>query len=237
MNLAIMQPYLFPYIGYFHLVHAVDSFVFYNDVNFIKGGWIHRNKILVNKKEYMFSTPLEKVSSFVPINETKINNSQFGIWQKKMLKTISQAYAKAPFYHDIFPLIEQILEPKARNNIGDLAISSVKSISNFLELNVTWYESANQFPKMDSDDRITRLLRIASALNTNNYINAAGGKKLYSQEDFNSHKIKLNFINSKEITYSQFGNEFVPNLSIIDTLMFNSKVEVHQMLNKYTLEG
>ena len=104
MTLAIMQPYLFPYIGYWQLLNAVDTFVLYDDVNYINKGYINRNSILVDGKAQQFTLELINASQNKLINEIEIGNNS-----KKLLKTITQSYIKAPFFEDIITLIEEIL--------------------------------------------------------------------------------------------------------------------------------
>ncbi|MEO8664089.1 MAG: WbqC family protein, partial [Ignavibacteria bacterium] len=95
MKLAIMQPYVFPYIGYFQLINAVDKFVLFDDVSFIKKGWINRNRILVNKQEYTFTIPLKKASQNKLIKDIEI--SEENNWRDKFLKTIEKSYCNASF--------------------------------------------------------------------------------------------------------------------------------------------
>src|SRR5690554_5438915 len=128
MRIAVMQPYLFPYIGYFQLIQAVDKFVFYDDVNFIKKGWINRNRILINNKDLSFSVPLNKVSQNKTINETFLNLDTFEEWKEKFIKTIGQNYKKAPYFDGVSEVINNILNTKC-NTISDLAIESVNTIS------------------------------------------------------------------------------------------------------------
>src|SRR5687768_13108726 len=104
MKLAIMQPYLFPYIGYFQLMHAADKFVVYDDVNYIKGGWVNRNRILVNGKPHMFTLPLKNAGSNIKINEIEVSGGELMKWREKFLRTLQQAYAKAPFKNDVIAL-------------------------------------------------------------------------------------------------------------------------------------
>ncbi|VXC55839.1 WbqC family protein [Chryseobacterium sp. 8AT] len=105
MKIAVMQPYIFPYIGYFQLIKAVDKFIFYDDVNYIKGGWINRNNILINKNKSLFTIPLDKASPFITINETNINLKIFREWRLKFLKTMEQSYKKAPYYSQTYSII------------------------------------------------------------------------------------------------------------------------------------
>ncbi|MEM8520382.1 WbqC family protein [Flavobacterium sp. PL12] len=234
MKLAIMQPYLFPYIGYFQLISAVDKFVVYDDVNFIKGGWINRNNLLINKKVNMFTLPLDKPSPFTLINETQLNCNFYESWKLKFLRSIEQSYKKAPFYAEVYFLVENILDNKDNNLISKLAVKAIKSICGYLTIDTEILETSaiyknNQFKAQQ------RVLDICAIEKASQYINVSGGLELYSKEVFKEKGIQLNFIKAGAINYKQFGNEFVPWLSIIDVLMFNSVEEVKNLINQYEL--
>ena len=107
-KVAIMQPYFFPYIGYWQLMNAVDMFVILDDVNFIKRGFINRNNILLNNQPYMFSIPLERPSQNKLIMDTKLNFSDKE--KDSFLKTINLAYKKAPYFETVFSLIQNIVK-------------------------------------------------------------------------------------------------------------------------------
>ena len=233
MKLAVMQPYLFPYIGYFQMIKAVDVFVFYDDVNFIKQGWINRNRILVSNKEYLFTVPLKNASSFVSINETFINLDFFKKWKKTFLQTIEQNYKKAPQFEEVFLLLNEIFE-KNHITISQLAVDSVVTISKYLGIEKKFLISSEQYHNQ-TKPREERLIAICKAEQATQYINAIGGKELYTKESFKKEAIELSFIKSFPIDYKQFNNEFVSWLSIIDVLMFNTIEEVNQMLDKYEL--
>ncbi|QQX76802.1 MULTISPECIES: WbqC family protein [Aequorivita] len=235
MKLAIMQPYVFPYIGYFQLINAVDVFIFYDDVNFIKGGWIHRNKLLVNNSEYLFTVPLLKPSSFRKLTEIEINPKIYISWRHNFFKTLQQSYSKAPYYNEVLPLIERVLKNHISANIGKIAARSVMEVCEYLEIKNQLFFSSERFAASQNKGRTERLIYIAKLLEADTYINAIGGKKLYRNEDFNKEGIKLEFIKTGEIEYTQYSNEFVPNLSIIDVMMFNSKEQIQIMLNRYEL--
>ncbi len=234
MKLAIMQPYLLPYIGYFQLINTVDCLVFYDDVNFIKGGWIHRNRIIINGEPIYFSVPIEKQSSFLRINETQINNKLIQNWKNKFLKTLLVNYTKAPFFDSTYELISKILNNQHKT-ISELAISSIIQVSEFLELPTKFKRSSLDFPETTTLKGAERLIEICKTSHANTYINPIGGQELYSKEQFSKKAIKLFFLKNKPIQYKQFDNKFVSWLSIIDVLMFNSKVEVVKMLNEYEL--
>ena len=234
MKLAIMQPYLFPYIGYFQLVAAVNKFVIYDDVNFIKGGWINRNNILINKKSNLFTVPLNKASSNTLINETTINLKFYNIWKVKFLRSIEQSYKKSPYFTDVYNLIENVLEINENDLISELAVNSIKNVCDYLQLDTEICETSENYNnKIKSGQE--RVLDICGIEKASHYINPIGGIELYSKNTFKENGIVLNFIKSKPIIYSQFDNDFSPWLSIIDVLMFNSISEVNTMVNQYEL--
>ena len=150
-RLAIMQPYIFPYIGYFHLIEAADEIVFYDDVTFIKGGWINRNRTLVNGKDSLFTIPLSKSSSYKLINETNLHSTLFPIWKRKFLKTIEQNYSKAPFFADSYNLIKNTLDFECES-ISDLAIHSINSVYNYLDKEIKWTKSSIVSPETKGMD-------------------------------------------------------------------------------------
>lgn len=233
MKLAIMQPYVFPYIGYFQMVNAVDKFVFYDDVNFIKQGWINRNRILVSNKDFLFTVPLKSVSSFSLIKDTYINTNIYEKWQHKFLVTLEQSYKKAPYFTEIQALVNKILN-SGKETINELAIDSIQVISEYLNIDTQFYTSSERYNNKGMEKE-ERLLDICKSEGATQYINAIGGQELYKKENFDIHGIQLNFIKPLPIEYKQFNNEFVPWLSIIDVLMFNSKEEIQIMLEQYEL--
>ncbi len=235
MKIAIMQPYLFPYLGYFQLINAVDTFVSYDDVNYIKGGWINRNNLLVNQKPYMFTISLESPSSFTLISETKIDIEKFVVYKGKLLKTITQSYKKAPFYKEVFPLIEDFFITNNKIFIADLALDSLVLVSNYLGINTTFQKSSIAYHNSKEFEKTDRLIDIIKNNNAQEYINPIGGIDIYDKEDFNINGIQLQFLKTQSVVYKQFENDFVPWLSIIDVLMFNSKEEIGLLLNKYEL--
>lgn|SRR5690606_9293872 len=233
MKLAIMQPYLFPYIGYFQMIKAVDKFVFYDDVNFIKKGWINRNRILVSGKDFMFTVPLQKTSQNNLILNSYIKQEAYNEWRDKLYVTIDLNYKKAPYFDDAFRIITNVLNQNT-TSISELAIESIKQVSEYLELNTLFIKSSETYNNR-SLERQERLIAICKSENASHYVNAIGGQELYTKESFEKENIKLNFIKPLPIEYKQFNNDFVPWLSIIDVLMFNSKEEIKLMLNSYKL--
>jgi hypothetical protein len=231
MIAAIMQPYIFPYIGYFHLIQSSDIFVFYDDVSYINKGWINRNNILLNNIKHKFTIPLQKASQNLFINEIKVLQG----FQEPFLKKIHHAYSKAPYFNDVFKIIERTVN-KQHRNISELSIDSILSIFKYLNLNKTWRVSSSISPHTRGQQKSERLINITKQLNCNTYINLNGGRKLYEKEFFKNKDITLKFIQSNIIPYKQFNTQFLENLSIIDILMFNSKNEINTQLNSFTLD-
>lgn len=235
-TVAVMQPYIFPYIGYFQLIYASDVFVFYDDVNFIKQGWINRNKILGPNDPILFSVPLKKISSNKLIKDVEINIGVYQKWYKKFMKSLKQVYAKAPFFSEMFPLIQTVLEKPESHFINDLAIKSVTSITDYLQLSTNFYKSSESFEESQQLDKAERLFYINKKLGAQKYVNAIGGKELYDRNQFQQESIDLHFLKPDLSAYEQFNNDFKPGLSIIDVLMFNSKEDVVRQLSNYHLE-
>ena len=186
-NIAIMQPYVLPYIGYFQLVAAVDKFVFYNDVNFIKKGWIHRNRILLNGHDYLFTISCSEVSQNKRICDTKL---AFDLKEKnRLLLTITQAYKKAPFFEAVFPILEKILL-KEYAFIDEMAIKSVKEVSIYLNLNTSFEESKNRYGNEELK-KADRLIDICLKEKITSYINPSGGQEIYTHDYFKERGVDL----------------------------------------------
>ncbi|MBZ4036558.1 WbqC family protein [Flavobacterium sp. 17A] len=231
MRVAIMQPYFLPYIGYFKLISQVDTFVVYDDVNFIKRGWINRNNILVNEKAFLFTVPLKLASQNKLINEIEIDINS--IWKDSLLKTIQLSYAKAPFFEEVYPIIEEIVGFKEKN-ISKFIIYSLKRICDFLDIKTNILISSEIRKNNDLKGQ-EKIIEICQKLGATEYLNASGGKDLYEQNEFLNKNICLKFIGSSSITYSQFKNTFIPYLSIIDVMMFNSSKSIVEFLNSDNL--
>ncbi|HAT4284828.1 TPA: WbqC family protein [Clostridium perfringens] len=231
MKVGIMQPYFLPYIGYWQLLNVVDKYVIYDDVNFIKGGWINRNRMLVNGEPKLFNIQMQGASPNKLINEIEVSNNT--VWKKKLLKTIENSYRKAPFYTDVFPIIEEIINYDECNLAKYLA-NSIKKVCNYLNIETELIVSSTLY-KDNSLKAQEKVIEICKELKATEYYNAIGGQELYSYEDFKDVDIKLSFLKSNEIKYKQLKDEFVANLSILDVLMFNSINDVRNFLNQYEL--
>jgi len=231
MKLGIMQPYFFPYLGYWQLINAVDKYVIYDDVNFIKNGWINRNNILLNAKKHLITLPLEGASSFLLINQIKTSSKIKD--KEKLLKTIEQAYKKAPYFEKILPIFKDTIFHES-GFISNALIFSIKKIAEYLSIN-TEIILSSELKKDNSLSAEEKVMHICKVLNADSYYNAIGGQELYNAHNFEKNNINLNFLEMNHLCYSQFNHEFVPNLSIIDVLMFNSPDSIKEMLNEFRI--
>lgn len=228
MRIAIMQPYFFPYIGYFQLVHAVDTFVVYDDVNYIKRGWINRNNILADGEPTLISLETSGASQNRLINQVKVGNNNH-----KLLKTIKHRYAAAPYCDSVMPLIERILGNE-ESNLATFLASQLREICLYLDVQVNWCVSSS----LDKDASLKgqdKIIEICRALAADQYVNLIGGRELYQHETFSKQGVKLSFLESRASSYAQFQHKFVPSLSIIDVLMFNDRRNIHRLLDEYSL--
>lgn len=227
-KIAIMQPYFLPYIGYFQLINAVDTFVIADDLNYMKNSYINRNIILENGKKYKFTLQLKGASQ-----NKHINNIEVGDNTNVLLNTFKHNYKKAPYFKDIYILLEQILNNDEKNLARFIGFS-LKIICEYLEISTKLIYSS-ELEKDNSLKFDDRIFDICHNQNSFNYINPIGGYELYNKENFTKKKIKLDFLEMNDIKYSQFSENFICCLSMIDVLMFNSKEEIQELLKKYNL--
>jgi hypothetical protein len=238
MRVAVMQPYIFPYLGYYQLVSAVDSFIFFDDVHFINKGWINRNNILVQHAAYRFTISLNKASQNKLINEIEI--ADYPKWRKDFLKLVEQNYKKAPYFSFFYDWLQNFLSSTDYRLISDLAADSVQSIAGLLGLKTKFmFSSGLDYRREGYADGQDKVLRICSLLgDVKGYINPKNGEALglYDREKFTRENLELYFINMNEVRYPQFQkDQFIPYLSILDVLMFNDLEQINHMLGQYTL--
>lgn len=231
MKIAIVQPYFFPYIGYYQLIRAVDKFVIFDDVNFMKKKWINRNNILISGKASLFTIPLRSMSQNSLITDVEVANDLN--WHPKILRSIEMAYKKAPFFQPVYTMIETIVN-SGETRIGKLAAASMKTVCRYLDINTVFVDSSSIYNNSHFKGE-ERILDICGQEAADWYINPIGGTELYSRENFASRNIQLNFIKMLPIEYKQYNHAFVPALSMIDALMFNPKETIRGFLDRYEL--
>ena len=233
MKVAIMQPYFLAYVGYYQLIHSVDKFVIYDNLKYNKSSWVNRNRILLNGEDRLFTLPLKSDSDNLNNNERYLADN-YKSERNKIIQWIKHSYKKAPFYNVIIQFIEIIFNQDSRN-LFDFIYFSVHQICELLEIETEIIKSSSL--KIDHSLKSeAKVIAICKYLNADIYINAIGGKSLYSKDSFSENNIALRFIKARKIEYTQFSNEFIPWLSIIDVLMFNGIDKTKNMLYEFDIE-
>lgn len=230
-RVAIMQPYFLPYIGYFQLINAVDEFIIYDNIQFSKKGWFHRNRLLQNGKDEYFTLPLKKDSDFLDVNERFLSDS-WEFEKDKILRKIKENYRKAPFFEVSFPIIEEVFNFK-NTNLFEFSFNSLKLLCNRLDIKTSLIISSTLDIEHDSLRGEAKVIALCKVAGATHYVNPIGGLELYNSTNFENDNLELSFIKSKPIVYEQFNESFVPWLSILDLMMFNSIDQIKLWLNDF----
>jgi len=225
--IAVMQPYLFPYLGYFQLAGSVDHFVFLDDVAFIKKGYINRNRILLSGHPFTFSIAVERVSQNRRIDEHYFT----GVFDT-FLEQLRHAYSRAPFFAEVFALVEAVCLAPERN-VARKSAASVCAVFDYLQLPFST-QFASTMPRTAASGE-QRILELCQHFGADAYHNAAGGQELYNSRHFAAQGVRLRFVSNRFAVYNQGVGTFVPGLSIIDVLMHNSREQVCEMLLDFDL--
>lgn len=228
-TIAIMQPYFFPYIGYWQLMRAVDQFVVYDNIQYTKKGWINRNRYLRNGKAEIFSLPLKKDSSLLDVKERYLSDA-FEQEANKLLRQIEGAYKKAPNFEEGFELFEKCMQYEDKN-LFNFIYHAIIQVKDYLDIKTEIIVSStiNCDHSLQAEQRVKA---ICHAMGANKYINPIGGLELYSKEDFQVDRIDLLFHKANPMGYKQFGEAFEPWLSIVDVIMFNNKQDINGVFLK-----
>ena len=254
MRFAAMQPYFFPYLGYFQLIAAADKFLLYDDLNYIRQGWVHRNRIrLIGRGEFFCSVPLLGASSNVKIRDVRVNPARR--WPEPFLDLIEHNYKKAPFFNDVFPVLESAVRRPAThltevNRHGILAMAEYLGIATPVSsdpapgrpfedalqgANRPWLEALAR--EMQTPDiKTLRVLYLCRQEHADTYLNPPGGRELYAPKIFAKNGVTLQFLEPELKPYPQQGAPFLPGLSILDVLMNCGREGTRRQLQDYTLK-
>ena len=222
MKVGIMQPYFFPYIGYWQLINCVDKYVIYDDVNFIKSGWINRNRILINDNPRYINLPLVGSSPNKLINEISISDNKNLL--KKVLRSIEFSYKKAPYLRDSYELFESIILYDERN-LAKWLENSIKNICKYLDINTEIIISSN-INKNNQLKSVEKVLNICEVLGANEYINAI--------EELYKDKKLLNILsrNTKEYAKKEFSIE---KMSLEWQKVFNEIINIEKSKKNWNI--
>lgn len=232
-SIGIMQPYLFPYLGYFSLIKHTDEWVVFDTVQFINKGWVNRNRILKQGGDHIgfLTVPVKKVSRDMLIKDVLIDNEQN--WKRKIYGQLTYYKKKAPFYEQTIKIIDEIFGFET-DKINELNVFALKTICDYLDIRFNYsFFSNNNFgiDKVNAPDEWA--LEISKYLNFKTYINLPGGVNFFNRDKYKKENIDLKFLSIKLEPYTTFNSQFIPGLSIIDVLMFNSPERINKMLDNY----
>lgn len=228
-----MQPYFFPYLGYFSLIKYTDKFILLDAVQFIKHGWIERNRILKPSYGWQYvSVPLIKHSRETRIKDILINNSSD--WRDKIFRQLEHYKKLAPFYRQAVEIIKLALDIETQS-IVKLNENIIKVVCNYINVDVDidiFSEKKLEIEKPNAPDEWA--LNICRTIgNIEEYWNPEGGIGFFNREKYEKEGIKINFLKMNLPRYSQKRPEFEAGLSIIDVMMFNEPNMINKMLDDY----
>lgn len=229
MILTSHQPYFFPYLGYWQLIHAADRFLIGDDYAYMTGSWIPRNRILVNGRTLWFRVPIDHASCHRDICDTFRAPEPVDT----TLLTLEMAYHKAPFFAQAYPVAERILRNPERN-LALFLEHSIREICAYLGI-TTPVSRTSDLPGNRLLRREERIYDFCRRVGADTYINAIGGRTLYDGEAFARQGLRLQFLHSRPTPYPQFGGPFAENLSVLDAMMFLSREQLHERLDEYDL--
>lgn len=229
VRVAIMQPYFLPYIGYWQLMHHVDIFVVYDDIEYTKKGWINRNRYILNGKPEIFSLPIRSGSDFLDVRDRYLSDA-FGVERVRLMRRLEAAYRRAPFFLEGRSILADVLADEEKN-LFKFIFKSIEYVHILLGMSSRLVISSGLgiSRRLRSQERV---IATCKAVGATDYINPIGGLGLYSEQAFCAEGIRLHFQQARHFTYRQYENTFVPNLSIIDSIMFLGLHAVKQLLSE-----
>ena len=235
MILGIMQPYFFPYIGYYALIKYTDRFIFFDTPQYISHGWMNRNRILKQDGSWNYITvPIKKTGRDTAIKDILINDRE--LWKEKIYGQLSVYKKKAPRYRETMEIVRSIMEKDYGASLCRLIVESFREICDFLGIRKEFdvFSQMNlKIEEVQAPDEWA--LNITKALNGTIYVNPPGGMSFFSYEKYKKNNIELKFLQAHLRPYIQRIGHFEPGLSIIDVMMFNSKEEICEMLDDFVL--
>jgi len=254
MKLAIMQPYFFPYIGYFQVIHAVDKYLLHGGLPYLKKGWVNRNRILgPDGKAVYVNAEVRARSSHTRIDDIELVPSRY--WRDKFLRAVSYNYRKSPFFEEVYALIESAMAADT-HRLSDLNRRCILSVCDFLGIRTAIETAEKRYAALEDrlwqredegsaplpGDRpcapvrkVARILEICRQEGADTFVNAIGGRALYDKAEFRRNGVDLFFVEMQPFTYPQSAPRFVPDLSIIDVLMACGRARTGELLASYRL--
>lgn len=255
MRLGMMQPYFFPYLGYYQGILAVDKYILYDNLNYIKEGWMNKNRYLVvDQKPTYFIVRVKEKSSYKKINEIELVEGEY--WRKKILKSIFYNYKNSPFFDEVYPIVEGVVKAPVRY-LTNLNAKSIIAVCKYLDIETEIVTDtkkychlenrlkhgdknvSSRFPSIQlekSEEKVIRIIEVCHREGADTFINTVAGQDLYEKKEFEKNGIDLFFLKTKDFRYPQLADQFYPNLSIIDVLMNCGKEGTKELLREHILK-
>lgn len=240
MTLGIMQPYLFPYLGYFQLMNYVDKYVFCGDMQYIRWGWVNRNRLRIHngQQTYFFTFPVAKDDHRKKINERYYRDLKRNC--DKLKKSLYLDYRRAANFEEAYTVLEEAMCFQ-EDNVAYFNMNANYIIARYLgiETEISCTDTIKDeifWQKFIQLEREERVIYMCQYYNADTFVNAIGGIDLYHKSVFKDNGIDLYFLQMNDIVYPQSGDIFVPNLSIIDVIMRNKIDKARSLLKMYQLK-
>ena len=229
MKLAAMQPYFFPYLGQFDLLNQVDIWIAYDPCQYIRHGWINRNRVLHPAAGWQYITvPLKKHAHITPINQIGIANEY---WKGELFKKLQHYHRRAPFYRQVIAFLEEALA-HVDSNLVKMNVNLFEQTARLLGVHTPIFVFSSMSLELEPVRGPANLaLTLCQAVGAHTYINPPGGASLYAPQDFTREGIQLIIQSYTPMIYDCSSYEFIPNLSILDVLMWNSPETIKRYLD------
>jgi hypothetical protein len=235
-RLGIMQPYFFPYLGYFSLIRHTDHWIVFDAVQYIRKGWINRNRVLRPLEPHggwqYITVPVEKAHRDTKICEIKCVNDTD--WRERLPRQLEHYRRVAPYYDDVLAFVETSIDAEFQF-LGDLLVHLLQRTCEYIGIpfryDVQSKMSLDLGPITHAGDWA---LEISRAVSARAYVNAPGGESLFDRKDWDAAGIQLHFLTNNLRPYDQRRTDFVPGLSIIDVMMFCDRPAILEMLDDVT---
>ena len=232
-TLAAHQTYFFPYIGYFTVLNRADIMVHVDSFQYVKQSWMNRNRIIGESGEVIYiNVPIKKCSRETPTNEALV--SYESAWDQVILNHLGYYRKRAPYFKEVKEMLEELFSVK-HETIADLSMASCDCVLNRLGITKEIHKVSDlDIPPVGSIDADEWGLTISLLFDdVDTYVNAPGGKEFYDTSKYKAKGIDIQFLQNRLKPYDQKRDDFIPGLSIIDVMMFNSPEEIREMLLDY----
>jgi hypothetical protein len=231
-SVAIMQPFFFPYLGYFSLMKHTDNWIVFDDIRYSNQAWGNRNRILKHPEGWAWIN--------VPVKDHKRETFYSNIliqneinWKRKIINQFEYYKIHAPFYKDVLKIIQEVFSEDF-SHLVDLNIHAMKKVCEYLKIDFKYTKFSEMNLGINSVQHPGQwALEICKAIKSTNYVNPCEGHPIYDKKEYDDAGISLQFIINRVSPYDQKRAEFEARLSIIDVMMWNSVERVNELIDDF----